>query len=108
MVCQCSEVMELIEYGWFCHVCGNGVDTEEQEIPIHMSKILQKKVEQLELSLASALDVIQIRERKIKLQAEEIVILKKLLASFCSGNDTKKEEFPKYDELTEKDFNHHA
>jgi hypothetical protein len=39
-----------------------------------------KAIERLENSLASALELVAIRDRKIELQAKEIELLKKLLA----------------------------
>ena len=86
-----------------------------------------KAIERLELSLASALDLVMIRDRKIELQAKEIQFLKTLLT--CSSisivpnkpvqmessepefkphfaipttmdrADLETDEYPKYDEL---------
>ena len=62
---------------------------------------MNKKSERLEQSLASALELVTIRDRKIELQAKEIVILKKLLAGFQNGPrcDSGQDKYP----VAEKD-----
>jgi hypothetical protein len=89
-----------------------------------------KAIERLELSLASALNLVEIRDRKIELQDKEIEFLKKLLT--CASisitpnepvylepgqpvyephyvvpiardrADLETDEYPKYDEFMEK------
>ena len=80
-----------------------------------------KSISRLELSLASALGLVEIRDRKIKLLEEEIALLKKILAGLqntprCdSGQDKwpvgcqthekdraelETEGYPKYNELS--------
>jgi hypothetical protein len=76
-------------------------------------KTMNDKIERLENSLADALELVVIRDRKIELQAREIAMLKKLLAlqkpveecpvepSWFTDPDgsPETEEYPKYDEL---------
>ena len=73
------------------------------------------KMMRLEQSLADALDLIIIRDRKIELQAKEIAILKKLLAlqkcpiepswftdPTVDRVDPEPDKYPKYDELSRR------
>ena len=59
---------------------------------------MNKKSGRLEQSLASALELVEIRDRRIELLVKEIELLKKLLASQKPTEDP----YPKYDELTRK------
>jgi hypothetical protein len=94
----------------------------ESEIGCLVVSLEQKNIaiKRLELSLASALDLITIRDRKIELQDQEIAILKKLLALQKPSSeecpiepswfteppvdraDLETDEYPHYDELMEK------
>ena len=67
--------------------------------------VMLQAIERLQNSLASALELVEIRDRKIELQVKEIALLKKLLAlkyqpKDVDPRDRESNKYPKYDELS--------